>query len=167
MTQSQMFIKACVAQFRETFIECGCKIDLDSVRFVPYLESREDKERRFISDVKHEMYEIFVRPDILQGHVGYSRSVHLDHRRRLMTLLVYLCDADENGMEGGDLVLVSKEKSLGLSGERAIRPAHNRMVAFACSNASHHRVTNIIRQNAPRNFLQITLSSSVDIWPDT
>ena len=77
-------------------------------------------------------------------------------------MLIYFCDADEAGMKGGDLVLH------GSGGDSVtIRPRHNRMVMFPCTAASLHSVTMIRRQSAPRNFVQVTVSSSVDLWHGT
>jgi hypothetical protein len=38
------------------------------------------------------------------------------------------------------------------------------MVLFPCNNASRHSVSAVTAQRAPRNFVQITVSSSVDLW---
>jgi hypothetical protein len=167
LTQSQKFIDYCVSQFGDVCREYDCTIDLGRARYVAYCESRADKELRYLSHVDLQPHELWVRTDILQGNTGYSRRVHLDHRRRLIALLIYCCDADENKMEGGDLVLhAPKRGEVSLGEDATIRPRHNRMVAFACSNNSLHSVPEIRSQLAPRNFIQITVSSSVDAWPD-
>ncbi len=166
LTQSPAFVGYCVEQFRQTYVDHGCKVDPADFRYVRYIETRADKERRHIQNLQHAINEIFVRPDILQGNIGYDRKIHLDHRRRLMTVLVYFCDAVENAMVGGDLVLLSAEVLHGFRQRRVVRPAHNRMAAFACSNESFHEVPRIVQQSRPRNFVQITLSSSYDLWPD-
>ena len=167
LTQSQAFVDYCLDQFADVFQEYRCTIDLERARYVPYCESRADKERRYLANTGHEAHELWVRTDILQGKTGYSRQPHLDHRRRLVALLVYCCDADENRMEGGELVLhAGKPGRAPWDAEAVISPRHNRMVAFACSNDSFHSVPAIRSQLAPRNFIQIGLSSSVDAWPD-
>jgi hypothetical protein len=38
------------------------------------------------------------------------------------------------------------------------------MVMFPCAAGSVHSVSKIRRQSAPRNFVQVILSSSVDLW---
>ena len=96
----------------------------------------------------------------MQGRTGYARAAHLDHRRRAATLLLYFSDADADGMEGGDLVLHEGDGGAATT----IRPRDNRMVMFPCHNASLHSVSPIRRQERPRNFVQVTLSSSVDLW---
>ena len=103
--------------------------------------------------------------DIHQGRVGYLRPVHLDHARRLVSMLIYMCDHTENQMIGGELFLH------GAAGQREARqaptritPRHNLMVAFPCTNGSHHSVSKITAASAPRNYIQVHISSSVDVW---
>jgi hypothetical protein len=156
---AQPFIDYCLAQFAETFAS-EARFDLSAARYAPYRESRADKERPALPRVELAPEQLWVRLDIMQGLTGYARAPHLDHRRRAVSMLLYFCDADENEMEGGDLVLH------GAGGEEeVVRPRHNRMVAFPCHGRSLHSVSRIASQARPRNFVQVTVSSSVDLWP--
>lgn len=156
--QNQAFIDYVLAQFREVFVDESV-VDLSQARYVAYQESRADKERARLARIEHSADELWVRMDIMQGRMGYDRAPHLDHRRRAATMLIYFCDSDENQMVGGDLVLH------GAAGERVVvKPRHNRMVLFPCNNASLHSVPAVTAQTKPRNFVQITISSSVDLW---
>ena len=131
---SQAFIDACIRQFQPAFIAHKCRIDLERAAYVPYRESREDKERRHILNIRHQPHELFVRLDVHQGYISYSRAVHLDHRRRLMSMLIYFCD--QGDMDGGELVLHGTRLRV-LRPERArVRPQVNLMAAFACSPIS-------------------------------
>jgi hypothetical protein len=164
-THSQAFMSYCLTQFHDVFNSGQCTIDIDRAEFVSYQETRANKERRNIEDVKLAPHQLWVRTDIHQAHVGYFRVPHLDHRRRLISMLIYLCDGDDNEMIGGDLVLHRKKQSWLRWGDVSVRPKHNRMVAFPCHPGSWHSVPVVTSQSAPRNYLQITLSSSVDAWP--
>ncbi len=161
---SQRFITWCCEQFANVWQGAGCNIDLAKAHYVPYREDRVDKERAHLRQVIHEPQELWVRMDIHQGRVGYDRPVHLDHARRLMSMLIYLCDADEIEMKGCDLLLHSG-KSGGVSSTTRITPRHNLMVAFPCAATSYHSVSAITAQRTPRNYIQVHISSSVDIWP--
>jgi 2OG-Fe(II) oxygenase superfamily len=156
---SQQFVDYALAQFRAVFTE-QCLFDLSHARYVPYRESRFDKERGKLARVEHAPDELWVRLDILQGRMGYDRAPHLDHRRRAATMLIYFCDSEENGMVGGDLVLHGRTGAE----KRIVRPRHNRMAMFPCHNGSLHSVPAVTAQRRPRNFVQITVSSSVDLW---
>lgn len=161
---SQEFIEWGVRQFGDVAAREGCTIDLAKARYVSYREDRIDKERSALRRVEHAPEELWVRVDIHQGRVGYGRMRHRDHARRFVSMLVYLCDGDEAGLEGGSLQLHGPRWK---PWQRAttITPRHNLMVAFPCSDRSAHSVDAITAQRQPRNYLQIHISSSVDIWP--
>ncbi len=159
----QRFIEWAAEQFAPIWRECGCTIDPARARYVPYREDRIDKARRALRRVEHTPEELFVRIDIYQGRVGYGRPIHVDHRRRLISLLVYFCDP----MQGGELLLHTgpKQHWYGARPKR-VEPRHNLMVAFPCTPNSHHSVSPITSQASLRNYIQVQISSSVDIWND-
>ena len=76
-------------------------------------------------------------------------------------MLIYLSDSTEIQMQGGDLLLHA-----GAVGSPVTRvtPQHNRMVCFPCMSRSYHSVTPITSLIAPRNYIQVHISSSVDAW---
>ncbi len=162
---SQDFLRYCAAQFGDAYRRHHCTVDLDKAVYVPYRESRQDKERRHLEKVTHAPHELYVRLDIHQGHLGYRRRVHLDHRRRVATLLIYFCDSHESGREGGDLVLHRQYMRVIRPEAIRVRPRRNLMAGFACSPVSYHSVPDIVAQSSPRNFVQIQLSSQTDAWP--
>jgi hypothetical protein len=161
---SQAFVDWGVRQFAGVWEREGCGIDLSKARYVAYREDRVDKERPRLRRVEHAPQELWVRMDIHQGRVGYSRPVHLDHARRLVSMLIYFCDHAESRMTGGELLLHGAPAS-GAQARTRVTPRHNLMAAFPCANNSQHSVPEITSAAAPRNYIQIHISSSVDIWP--
>lgn len=159
---SQTFIDWARERFSPWWSQLGCTIDLANARYVPYCEDRIDKERPALRRVELEPDELWVRMDIYQGHVGYARVPHVDHRRRLLSMLIYFCDQRENQMEGGELLLHDAAR---VPAARVV-PQHNLMVAFPCAAQSHHSVTPIQSLATPRNYIQVQISSSVEIWDD-
>lgn len=160
--QSQRFIDWGKDQFASVWEQAGCKINLSEARYVSYREDRIDKERATLRQVEHQPHDLWVRMDIHQGQMGYDRGIHVDHARRLISMLIYMCDHTENQMIGGELFLH------GGSGQKAdtrITPRHNLMVAFPCTSRSYHSVSPITATRLPRNYVQVHISSSVDIWP--
>jgi hypothetical protein len=154
---SQAFIDE-LLQLLKPVIQAECRFDLARARYVPYQETREEKKRLWLRQPDHAPDELWVRVDIMQGREGYTRAAHLDHRRRLASMLIYMSDPEESDMTGGDLVLH------GHAGDRVLRPQPNRMVLFPCHKESKHSVTPIRSQSSPRNFVQVTVSSSHDLW---
>jgi hypothetical protein len=163
--QSQAFVDYCVRQFGDVFRKHGCLVDLDRASFVRFLETREEKSERHMSGPRPAPDQLWVRVDLLQGRNGYDRQPHLDHRRRLISMLIYMCDAEQLGMQGGDLVL--NGGAAGRPNVRAasiVRPKHNLMVAFPCVPHSWHSVSPTQLAGGYRNFIQVALSSSEDAW---
>jgi len=161
---SQAFIDWAIAQFGPVWARERCVIDLAKAVYVPYHEDRIDKERRYLRKIEYAPHELWVRMDIHQGKVGYTKSIHRDHARRLLTMLVYVCDHTENELSGGELLLQSRPFVRWFSPPIMIRPRENLMVSFPCSGRSYHSVPRITSLGAPRNYLQIQISSSVDAW---
>lgn len=165
---SQAFIEWGREQFAGVWEREGCEIDLDAARYVPYREDRIDKERATLRRIEHEPHELWVRVDIHQGRVGYSRPVHLDHARRLVSMLIYMCDHAENRMVGGELFLHgANARDAQAQPPIKISPRHNLMVAFPCTNGSQHSVSKITSTALPRNYVQVHISSSVNVWQRT
>lgn len=161
---SQQLIEFCRRQFGDVFAADGGVIDLQAARFVSYRETREGKELRQLEPNGLGPEDLWTRMDVLQGWKDYVRGPHLDHRRRLLTILIYFTDAREVGMDGGDLVLHQTEGGRPGPAVEVVSPRRNLMLAFPCSPRSYHSVSKIVSEGAPRNFIQVQLSSSVDAW---
>ena len=156
---SPAFVDFVLRQFNERFMSAA-SVDLTQARHVQHVESRADKERRHMTNPVHAADALWTRFDLMQGRVGYQRGMHLDHRRRAATMLIYFTDPEVSGTLGGDLLLHDADGRA-----TVVSPRANRLVMFPCCNDSWHSVSPIVRQSRPRNFLQVTLSSSVDLWP--
>lgn len=158
---SQSFIDWAVEQFAPFWRRDGCGLDLSHARYVPYREDRIDKARPSLRRVELVPEELYVRTDIYQGRAGYGRAIHVDHRRRLVSLLIYMCDP----LEGGELLLHTGPKQRWYDARpKRVAPRHNLTVAFPCSARSHHSVSPVTSQDGTRNYIQVQISSSVDIW---
>lgn len=134
-----------------------------ALRHADHLESRADKERERLSpspDVAPE--DVFLRFDFMQGRDSYGREPHLDHRRRLATMLLYFDAPSPETFVGGDLVLHRADGSEA----RRIAPSENRAVLFPCSERSWHSVTPVRECRLPRRFVQVSLTSRHALWPD-
>lgn len=164
---SQRFIDWGIKQFAGIWERDHCKIDLSNARYVPYLEDRTDKDLPQLRKVVHAPGELWVRMDIYQGRVGYHRNIHRDWKRRLVSMLIYFCDADDHGMVGGELLLHKNGWNRWAKPAATVIPRENLMVAFPCTNRSHHSVPAIRSMERPRNYMQVHISSSVDAWDHT
>lgn len=161
---SEEFVDYCLDQFGDAFRELGCLVDISKARYTDFFETRAQKAKRHIDPDGRAPEDLWVRADILQGRTGYWREAHLDHRRRLLTMLIYFSDVKDDAMEGGSLVLHEAAEHAS-PGDLEIPPRHNLMAAFPCAPNSWHSVTPITKTKRTRDFIQITLSSPIDAWP--
>ena len=158
--QSQRFVEWAQRQFAAEWLEDGCKIDFTRARYVPYFEDRTEKELAALRKGQLTPHELWVRMDIYQGHVGYARNIHRDHARRVLTMLIYFSDHEEDGMSGGELLLHPRPLRRWRERPVSLAPRENLMIAFPCSNRSYHSVAEIASARRPRNYMQIQISSS-------
>lgn len=156
--QTDDFVSSIMKLFEPTFRDESIH-DLSNAHYITFIEDRQDKENVALRHVGNPPDALYVRVDLLQGRVGYDRRRHLDHRRRAATVLIYFGDAEELAMDGGDLILHGDAGST-----VTVRPRANLAAGFVSNNASWHSVSPIRAQLAPRNFVQVTVSSSVDLW---
>lgn len=163
-----------------------CKVDPDDAKLIDYTESRfalwrhkwlQNKLVRRIFG-RHNNYNLlFARFDIEQGTEGYAKPVHCDWPNRLLSMIVYFCDADEIQMEGGDLRIHKHIESKPFCEyERnpreeqtqiieTLRPRENLGLLFLCSNNSYHSVTKVSAMHDYRRFIYLNISSMADsIW---
>jgi hypothetical protein len=156
---SQAFVDA-LADLFAAEIDRACMIGRGSLRFVDHIETRAEKEQGRIAEPALRREEMFVRFDFMQGMEAYSRRAHLDHRRRLATMLIYFDTPGVDTFEGGNLVLHDQ----GGVAARRIAPSVNRAVLFPCSERSWHSVDAVTNCQRPRRFVQIAVSGAHDLW---
>lgn len=157
---SQAFVDALATLFAAE-IDRACGVARTDLRFADHVETRAEKEQGRIAAPQLPPEAIFVRFDFMQGMDAYVRRPHLDHRRRLGTMLIYFDSPGAETFQGGDLILHDRRGRA----ERRIAPAANRAVLFPCSDRSWHSVDAVTHCRRPRRFVQIALSSTHDLWP--
>jgi hypothetical protein len=180
---SAAFLDLTLALFAPHFERFGCRVAPDRARLVEHTESRfglwwQSAKARFLGlHSAADPGEIFVRFDIEQSNQGYSKPVHCDLPNRLVSLIVYFSDADEIGLDGGDLrIHQHRERKPPRDYERypkaeatrviqTLRPRRNLGMFFLCSNNSYHSVTAVDSIRDYRRFVYLNLSSRADsIW---
>lgn len=160
-TNTQAFADRLARLFADE-VGASCLVPIAELRHVDHIESRADKERSQTLAPSHPREAVFTRFDFMQGMNAYAREPHLDHRRRLGTMLVYFDAPGPETFRGGDLVL---HDARGAPVKR-IPPAANQAVLFPCSERSWHSVDPVTECKRPRRFVQVAVSSCHDLWPD-
>lgn len=158
---SSHFVTALAGMFASE-IDRSCRTARAELRFVDHIESRREKERPLLGAGSLGTEDIHIRFDFMQGREAYRRAAHLDHRRRLATMLIYFESPGAETFQGGDLVL---HDGLGNAVAR-IAPAANRAVIFPCSERSWHSVEAVRACRRPRSMIQVSATSRHALWPD-
>ena len=163
---SQTFVDYVAAQFPEEIAHS--KLNGRQLRFVDYVEHREMLSKTTGLPTEGTRPEdVFVRMDIQQAHDGYHKPVHCDHRRRVISMIFFVCDHNETEMVGGEFVLHGINRRLlkkTYPEHSRFAPADNLAIIFPRGTNSFHSVSPLQSCRAPRNFLYIAVSSRVPIW---
>jgi len=157
---TQAFVDALSGLFAAE-IDRACAVKREDLCFADHIETRTEKEQGRIAAPQLPPGAMFVRFDFMQGMDAYVRRPHLDHRRRLGTILIYFDTPGADSFRGGDLIL---HDANGAEVSR-ISPAANRAVLFPCSDRSWHSVDAVTDCRRPRRFVQVAVSGTHDIWP--
>lgn len=134
--------------------------------------------RRFTRGLKPKApVDLFTRLDITRSLGGYAKPPHCDRSNRLCSLIVYFSDAEETGLEGGDLLIYKAKRAVPIVDAprhprpedveivATLKPRANQGVFFPCCNTSYHGVTAVTSQGVPRDFLYINISARTgSLW---
>ena len=107
--------------------------------------------------------------DLSTSGLGYVNRIHSDRERRHLVMLIFFCDAKEEGMVGGEFVVHELKNYIPTKADRffdaeqctvkqKIRPKHNTGVAFLNSPKSLHSVSEIIKITGRRKFVYLGLN---------
>jgi hypothetical protein len=168
---SEAFVFDVLRSFADDMGQLGCLVDPGRVRLTDYAESRNDKERDALAG-DADPNDLFTRLDFQsKGAGGYREFVHLDWARRIIGGILFFCDADEEGLVGGETALY---RDRGFRNDRwchdpeltaQFRPRHNSGVIFLNSNSGFHGPRAITALRGRRRWLYYTISSRRDVWP--
>jgi hypothetical protein len=169
--RSETFVREVFTSFRNDMRAAGCRTDPGGARLVDFEETREQKSAAVLAH-EGDPNEVFTRLDFQsKAEGGYRDFVHLDWPRRIVGGILFFCDAEEEGLEGGELAFY---RDRGFRNDRwchdpeltrQYQARHNTGVIFLNSNTGFHGPRRIRRLVGRRRWLYFTVSSTVDVWP--
>lgn len=185
--RSPAFVNFILELFKEYLPLFHCRVNALRARYVDYVEPREvlAEKSRFMSAARQGLErlvggncnDLFVRVDLAQAGVGYGKAVHCDRPNRLISMLIYFCDADEIALDGGELLLhkhlMKKDvrayerhpKPGSTEVVRRLRARKNLGLVFLGCNNSYHEATAVRSLRGYRRFVYISVSSrALSIW---
>jgi hypothetical protein len=169
--RGETFVHGLLDLFARDLRKAACLVDPGAAHLVPFVESRAQKEQAVL-ETAGDPNELFTRLDFQsKGEGGYRDFVHLDWARRVVGGILFFSDAEEEGLEGGELALY---RDRGFRNDRwchdpeltaLFPPKHNSGVIFLNSNEGFHGPRAITALRGRRRWLYYTISSRVDVWP--
>jgi hypothetical protein len=192
---SQDFIDLTLELFGAYLEKNGCLAEADKIYYKQWVERREvlaaksTKLDRVSAKLKSAVgistrldddfdpNEVFVRMDIAQGAPGYEKPVHCDRPNRLTSMLIYFCNKQDIGMEGGDFRVHKHKTEKHIDKyERYPKPNATDIIAsfeprenfggmFIGCNNSYHSATAVTKSDRYRDFLYSSVASrSKTLW---
>ena len=165
------FVSAVLQSFADDMRAARCLVDPDRTRLSSYVESRVEKEQSTLAPHGNPN-EVFTRLDFQSKGAGaYREFVHLDWTRRVVGGILFFCDADEEGLVGGETALY---RDRAFQNDRwchdpelvtSFGARHNTGVIFLNSNTGFHGPRPIAALRGRRRWLYYTISSRIDLWP--
>ena len=167
---SQATLRWAIDLFAGDMRRLHCLVDPDKAYLEPFLEPHEDIKKPTISDT-HDPNALFFRFDIHEMPMPEWEFVHCDHRRRVVGGMLFLCDAEAEGMEGGEFGLYIDED---FRDDRVCRRpvlakaftfAANQGVLFLNANTGFHGPVRIRQMSGSRRWVYFSISSRRNVWP--
>jgi hypothetical protein len=169
--RGEAFVRGVLRSFAADMRRERCLVDPDRARLVPFIESREEKERAVL-DGNADPNEIFIRVDFQsKSEGGYREFVHLDWARRVVGGILFFSDAEDEGLQGGELALY---RDRDFRNDRwchdpelvaQFQAKANSGVIFLNWNGAFHGPRAITQLRGRRRWLYYTISSRADVWP--
>jgi len=169
--RGEAFVREVLGAFAADMERERCLVDPERARLVPFVESREEKAMAKLTS-NGDPNEIFTRLDFQSKKEGaYRHFVHLDWPRRITGGIFFFSDAEEEGLEGGELAFY---RDRDFRNDRwchdpelvtQFPPRANSGVIFLNWNGSFHGPRPITKLSGRRRWLYHTISSRSDVWP--
>jgi hypothetical protein len=169
--QSESLFAELVSLFQDDMIRFNCQINAKQVRLEHFCEPRSYIGSRDYDIDDTDPHSLFVRFDLQAADGTYRPYVHLDHPRRLISGLLFFCDASEEGLVGGEFALF---RDLEFSDDRICHVPqiakkfpikHNTGVLFLNCNTGFHGPCPILTIVGLRRWVYFSISSHRSIWP--
>jgi hypothetical protein len=171
LVTSRAFVRDVIAYFADAMRARDCLVDPDDWTLAPYNETREETESGDLG-LPEPPNVLFTRFDFQAAGADYVKPPHVDWPRRLVGGVLFCCDADEQGLEGGEFGMWRESDPDDVSRicakpelVRSYRARHNTGVLFLNSPDGYHGPTPITQLTGQRRWIYYSISSRHPIWP--
>ncbi len=148
----------------------GCLVNPDKAYFTDYIENWDDGYTQTLSETD-DPNALFIRFDFQAMDGTYSKGVHCDKPRRVVGGVLFMSNAAEQGMVGGDFGLFVDKQFANDRIPHQVEVAkkypfkRNQGVMFLNSNTGSHGPLPIEKMAGMRQWIYYSISSRRDVWP--
>ncbi|MEJ0061275.1 MAG: hypothetical protein WDM79_17670 [Terricaulis sp.] len=167
---SQAFVSRVLAQFADEMKRLGCLVDPDAAYLDGFVEGQPESKQRTLSETD-DPNALFVRFDFQAGTQSYGKRIHCDLPRRVVGGVLFMTNAEDEGMEGGEFGMwrdaafandrVCHKPVL----EKTFAFEANKGVLFLNANNGFHGPLPIQAISGERKWIYYSISSRRDVWP--
>lgn len=163
------FMKRVIQLFADDIRSRSALIDPDAVYLEPYKESRLELKKP-VMDETRDPNALFFRFDFQATTSTGWHFAHTDHPRRVVGGILFIADAKEEGMEGGEFGLFSDQE---FSDDRVCHSPklekvfphqHNEGVLLLNCNTGFHGPLPIRQLTGTRKWIYYSISSHRNVW---
>jgi hypothetical protein len=167
---SEGFVRHVLGFFADDLLARGCPVTADNWHLDPHFETRKETESRDLG-LSEPATALFTRFDFQAAGRGYVKPPHVDWPRRIVGGVIFCCDAQEEGLEGGEFGFYTDDDPDSPprvcrkpACKRTYVPRHNTAVFFLNGNDGFHGPTPITRLSGQRRWIYYSISSRRDVW---
>lgn len=171
--ESKKFIETIIKQF-ETEIKLESRIK-NPLKFqiIDYIENPAQQQRMYLRGTKKSPKEnkYFLRFDLQASDGTTLRVPHVDHCRRIVGGVYFLCDPEKEGIEGGEFGLWRDNQ---FNNDRIPHDCEmvkklpirdNTMYVFLNSNSGFHGPNEMKKCMGMRKWIYFSISMKENVWP--
>lgn len=168
LLDSKAFIYLVVSQFRDELAELG--VNVDALNLIEFTESPAQMSMARIAGGRFDG-EIFSRFDLQASDGSTLRNPHVDHARRIVGGVLFFCDGEEEGLEGGDFGVWVDDAFQDDRVPHKCRMVktmpvrHNTMYIFLNRNDAFHAPVPLTAAKGSRRWAYFSVSGRQDVWP--
>lgn len=162
------FVQTILSFFERELAEIG--IEHKAIRVIDYIETPADQQCKQLDWKRKFDGNVFTRMDLQASNGSTLRIPHVDHARRVTGGVLFLCDAEEEGIDGGEFgVWIDDE----FSNDRVPHKCRlyktlpikkNRMYIFLNRNDAFHAPSPIVSCEGMRKWIYYSISSKQNVW---
>ena len=171
--ESKEFVKKVISQFEDEInAESRIKNPKD-FSIIDFIENPAQQQRMYLTGNKKvlEKNEYLLRFDLQASDGTTLRVPHVDHCRRIVGGVYFLCDPKEEGITGGEFALWNDKK---FNNDRKPHDCEmvkklpikaNTMYIFLNSNKGFHGPNEMTKCEGMRKWIYYSISKKQNVWP--